>query len=120
MSHGGMIPVKWTAPEVESYFDLLSLIIGCSDFRLSISRSIPVPVMCGVMELSCMRYGVWDTSRLKCGQITRSSMVKILCACVYIYYILYYIIIICIEYRLQNFVTLITPLLRPLCFYAYC
>ena len=33
--------------------------------RLSISRSIPLPVTCGVMVLSCMRYGVWDTNHLR-------------------------------------------------------
>ncbi len=36
----------------------------CKVCRFSITRSTPVLVMCGVMELSCTRYGVWDTNHL--------------------------------------------------------
>ncbi len=47
--------------------------------RLSITGSIPVPVMCGVMELSCMRYGVWDTNLLKMLKIIRFSIFQCVC-----------------------------------------
>ena len=64
VSHGGRIPVKWTAPEVEiltasvTFDEIFSL-------RLCTTRSTPLLVMCGAMELSCTRYGVWDTSPMK-------------------------------------------------------
>ena len=31
-------------------------------YRLCISKSTLMPVMCGAMELWCMRYGAWDTN----------------------------------------------------------
>ena len=111
ISHGGQIPIKWTAPEVilcivwrvgkeggyvaksnippsdhtiSKGFSRVSLRINFTypeiytmnksiviiimlsiTYRLSTSRSTPLLVMCGVMELSCMRYGVWDTNHLK-------------------------------------------------------
>ena len=83
MSHGGMIPVKWTAPEVticiNCHWDKIMNSCVNSDFsdvymhfsRLSTTRSTPLLVMCGVMEFSCMRYGVWDTNHLKTSQIIR-------------------------------------------------
>ena len=40
-------------------------LIESSFFRLCTTRSTPLLVMCGAMELSCMRYGVWDTNLLK-------------------------------------------------------
>ncbi len=33
--------------------------------RPSTTRSTPLPVMCGALVVSCMRYGVSDTNRLK-------------------------------------------------------
>ena len=66
VSHGGKIPVKWTAPEVTkaSYSYICMLLETKLSFlvtlRLSITKSTPVLVMCGAMELSCTRYGVWD------------------------------------------------------------
>ena len=40
--------------------------------RLSTTRSIRQPVMCGVLGVSCMRYGVLDTSLLRATQTPRS------------------------------------------------
>ena len=39
--------------------------------RLSTIGGIPLPVTCGAMVLSCTRYGVWDTNRLRDTQIIR-------------------------------------------------
>ena len=39
--------------------------------RLSTTRSTPLPVMCGALELSCTRYGVWDANRLRIIAISR-------------------------------------------------
>ena len=66
ISHGGKIPVKWTAPEVGNAciangINLLILPI----IRLFITRSTPLPVMCGALVVSCMRYGVSDTNLSK-------------------------------------------------------
>ena len=33
--------------------------------RPSTTRSTPLPVMCGALVVSCMRYGVSDTNHLK-------------------------------------------------------
>ena len=40
-------------------------------YRLSTTRSTPLPVMCGALDALCMRYGVSDTSRLKATIILR-------------------------------------------------
>ena len=70
ISSGGKIPVKWTAPEVhqtliaKSQFELLCL-------RLSTTRSTRQPVMCGVLGVSCMRYGASDTSLSRATQMLR-------------------------------------------------
>ena len=60
--------MKWTAPEVYK----LSKKEICEHQRYtyvsnrhSITRNTQLLVMCGAMELSCMKYGVWDTSHLK-------------------------------------------------------
>ena len=79
VSHGGKIPVKWTAPEVQLYAAKLilesMLVISC---RPSTTRSTPLPVMCGALVVSCMRYGVSDTSHLNSTQtrIASSSLTK--------------------------------------------
>ena len=66
ISQGGMIPVKWTAPEVSNNTASLELTCSIHSFhRPFTTRNTPQPVMCGAMELSCMRFGVWDTSPLK-------------------------------------------------------
>ena len=68
VSHGGQIPVKWTAPEVlcidlgqMSYEEGICMCL----FRLCTTRSTLQPVMCGVLDVSCMRYGVSDINHLK-------------------------------------------------------
>ena len=66
-SHGGMIPVKWTAPEVLT----TSTYPAVTWYSLSTTRSTPLLVMCGVMEFSCTRYGVWDTNHLKIKSTAR-------------------------------------------------
>ena len=65
VSHGGKVPVKWTAPEVRRYFSELCFTIKFFLNRPSTTRSTPLPVMCGALVVSCMRYGVSDTNRLK-------------------------------------------------------
>ena len=70
VSRGGIIPVKWTAPEV--YIIILSFypsILKFNNHRPSTTRNIPLPVMCGVMVVSCMRYGVLDISLLRLTRI---------------------------------------------------
>ena len=52
-SSGGLIPVKWTAPEALHY------------------KKYSTPVTCGAMAVCCMRYGVWDTSLLKADRMPR-------------------------------------------------
>ena len=56
ISHGGKVPVKWTAPEVCVVFILTtdspySFVVHVCCSRLCISGSTPLPVMCGAMEL---------------------------------------------------------------------
>ena len=82
VSHGGIIPVKWTAPEVYILTNdsavLKSLFITqwyCTTVRLFTTRSTPLPVMCGALDVSCMRYGVLDTNHLKPTIILRYNMI---------------------------------------------
>ena len=65
VSSGGMIPIKWTAPEVGYSCIMTSAHKCCLYHRLYTIRSTPQPVMCGVLGVSCMRYGVSDTNHLK-------------------------------------------------------
>ena len=64
VSHGGKIPVKWTAPEVcttlnyyVQKFQVVNLRVVATvqifnvDNRPYTLRSTPLPVMCGAMEL---------------------------------------------------------------------
>ncbi len=44
-------------------------ILACN--RLSSTRNILQPVMCGVLVLSCMRFGVSDASHLKTCKIPK-------------------------------------------------
>ena len=68
VTSGGKIPVKWTAPEI-------TVLCGCIhmhcnnkltafQFRQYITGNILVRVMCGVMELYYMKYGVWDVNHM--------------------------------------------------------
>ena len=61
ISNGGKIPVKWTAPEVYTPDKNVSISFCCVP-RLSTTRSTRQPVMCGVLGVSHMRYGVLDTN----------------------------------------------------------
>ena len=58
VSHGGKVPVKWTAPEV-CIIDI-HVIMMLFEYlnRLFITRSTPPLVMCGAMEPFSTRYGV--------------------------------------------------------------
>jgi hypothetical protein len=69
VSRGRVVPVKWTAPEVlmnnihctmNAYIPIIIVA-----YRQYTTRSTPLPVMCGALDVSCMRSGVSDTSRLK-------------------------------------------------------
>ena len=70
VSQGGKIPVKWTAPEVCTCMCNITshtecVVLKACQLRLCTIRSTPQPVMCGVLGVSCMRYGVSDTNHLK-------------------------------------------------------
>ena len=66
ISHGGKIPVRWTAPEVRTTnHTSIDIFCCCCCYRRSITRSTRQPVMCGALVVSCMRYGVWGTNHLK-------------------------------------------------------
>ena len=75
ISHGGKVPVKWTAPEVSGRRYQMTygknVMIICSLTRPFITRSTPLPVMCGALVVSCMRYGVSDTNHLKATRIQK-------------------------------------------------
>ena len=68
---GGKIPVKWTSPEVANYSDLLPLNSVTAVYHVHMhirqyfTRSILYKVMCGVLDVSCMKYGAWGTDHLK-------------------------------------------------------
>ena len=87
ISHGGKIPVKWTAPEVcrlnhmpqldlAGYISVHAMIYGTIvyPYRHSTSKSSPLPVMCGVMAVSCTRYGALDTNHLRGAQTIRYAL----------------------------------------------
>ena len=81
ISHGGKIPVKWTSPEVCTYGQFVSIEANHKYttvtsmfmyiFRHFTIRSTPLPVMCGALAVSCMRYGVSDTNLLRIVLIWR-------------------------------------------------
>ena len=72
ISNGGKIPVKWTAPEVSDIYQIaeifahviIIIVCICLVFinRLFTIRSIPVPVMCGASESSCLSCGALGAS----------------------------------------------------------
>ena len=70
VSRGGKIPVKWTSPEV-SNTAIPNNPLNFSHFRLFTTRSTLLLVMCGVLVLSCTRYGAWDINLLKITPIIR-------------------------------------------------
>jgi hypothetical protein len=66
VSHGGKIPVKWTAPEVRMCC-LLSTAMVSADLmhRHYTTRSILLLATCGAMESSCTKSGVWDSNHIR-------------------------------------------------------
>ena len=63
ITSGGKIPIKWTAPEV-----LINLVLhdlSMCIYRQYITGNTQFRVMYGVMDVLCMKYGVWDVSHLK-------------------------------------------------------
>ena len=70
VSGGGKVPVKWTAPEVGSVSMETGCVVTCSFslYRPFTTRSTPLPVMCGALAVSCMRYGALDANHLKSAQ----------------------------------------------------
>ena len=74
ISHGGKIPVKWTAPEVSSFYTTtITSYLKYALNRHFIIKNTPLPVMCGALVVSCMRYGVLGIPRSKCIQILKAS-----------------------------------------------
>ena len=78
VSRGGKVPVKWTAPEVRGKYQMNCGLHGkfydnlmCFLNRPSTTRSIPLPVTCGALVVSCMRYGVLDINLSKAIQIQK-------------------------------------------------
>ena len=71
LSHGGKIPIRWTAPEVASLGLFVTVYLNSYIRRRLTTRSTPQPVMCGALVCSCMRYGVWDIDHLRAKQIRR-------------------------------------------------
>ena len=72
VSHGGKIPVKWTAPEVQYIslaYRIMHAMVTEMLCRLFTTRSTQLPVMCGALVVSCMRYGVSDINHLKVTQM---------------------------------------------------
>ena len=79
ITSGGKIPVKWTAPEVciydikiqqciiTSYYYILAFCI-CRPYIIANTQSL---VMYGVMDVSCMKYGVWGVNRFMSLAIMR-------------------------------------------------
>ena len=68
LSHGGKIPIRWTAPEVANHALNIRYCIFVTVLfihRRLTTRSTPQPVMCGALVCSCMRYGVWDIDHLR-------------------------------------------------------
>ena len=56
---GGVVPVKWTAPEVGVDDIIMKVWSIWHSSRLSCTISTPLPVMCTALGWCCMRYGVW-------------------------------------------------------------
>ena len=66
ITSGGKIPVKWTAPEVLINLVLHDLYTGTyTNCRHYFTENTQFRVMHGVMDVLCMKYGVWDVSHLK-------------------------------------------------------
>ena len=66
ITSGGKIPVKWTAPEVDT--DQISNLFHNSLLiihRHYITENTQFRVMYGVMDVYCMKYGVWDINHLR-------------------------------------------------------
>ena len=59
---GGKVPLKWTAPEV---CILYKQIIVRVSYRQYITKNFQHKVMCGVLDVYCMKYGVWAINHLK-------------------------------------------------------
>jgi len=74
ITSGGKIPVKWTAPEVYIPSTSVSIINLLLYFRQHITRNTQPKVMCGVMDVYCMRYGVWGVNHLRSYQISRYNV----------------------------------------------
>lgn len=76
ISHGGKIPVRWTAPEVISQSMYIALpfcfnfMLACSH-RLSTTRSTRLPVMCGAMVWLCSRYGALEADHMETLEMKR-------------------------------------------------
>ena len=65
ITSGGMIPVKWTAPEVTNDHIGHLLHHPIAHCRHYIVENTQFRVMYGVMDVYCMKYGVWDINHFK-------------------------------------------------------
>ena len=65
ITSGGKIPVRWTAPEVAN--DHISHLLQhpIAHCRHYITKSTQFRVMYGVMDVYCMKYGVWGVSHME-------------------------------------------------------
>ena len=77
-SRGGMVPVKWMSPEVclnlRPSFQYMVILLFC---RPSVTTGTPLPVMCGALVVSCMRYGVSDMDHLQIFPMLRCAEIKL-------------------------------------------
>ena len=62
---GGKIPIKWTAPEVVKLIYIIAIATIMYIYRQYFIRNIQLKVMCGALDVYCMKYGVWVTNHFK-------------------------------------------------------
>ena len=71
ITSGGLIPVKWTAPEV-SVKQISHLLLDPFTYcRHYITENTQFRVTYGVMDVCCMKYGVWDINHLRSQPILK-------------------------------------------------
>ena len=65
ITSGGKIPVKWTAPEVANDHINHLLQHPIALCRHYIIENTQFRVIYGVMDVYCMKYGVWEVSLMR-------------------------------------------------------
>ena len=65
IASGGKLPVKWTAPEVANDHIYHMIRYSIAHCRRCIIENTQFRVMYGVMDVYCMKYGVWGINHLR-------------------------------------------------------